>query len=222
MKKLFLGAVLTAGLMSSVVAQGLFVGAEGDYIIKSKVQATNTQYDASTLTYDKSTLTIDDSLFGLGFKFGYDFDKAKIYTKLSATNKLKDEIIVNGIKSDVEMSFYNFVIGADFTPQVNQDIKFLIGIYSGIEIANYKITANQTNVYILSEDTDTAYIYGVRIGGIYSFNDHNEIEIGLNLDQSKYTKTTEKYINAGVLQEDDKADTKRSGVGIFVGYNYKF
>ena len=232
--KFALGALIASSIVSSAVAvnlDGFFVGAEGNYIFKS-----NAKIDAiakSTLASDVS-LNAKDNIFKLGLKIGYDFDNFRAYMSYLHNFQAKDDSsvnIANYLPTTYNMSYSwesdDFAIGADWTPKFSLggiDFKAILGAFAGISFLDVKY---ENDIIVggslyASYDTDfsqNGFVYGVRLGLIHEINKQNEIEFGLKFDQSKYK---DKDINLASNISYGIQNTKRTNMGLFVGYNYKF
>lgn len=214
MKKLFLGAVLAAGLMSSVVAQGLFVGAEADYVSKFPEPKTNINAIGSSTTSDGGGSA------GGGIKVGYDFDLWQLYGAYIYYIGGNLSYAGGGGSLTLDNDASDLLIGANWTPQINDKFKAIAGIFVGHSTLNTDISFAGGGQALTQSVSQSGFIYGAKFGANLQFGLHNEIEFGLKYDNVKYSDKESIALSPTV--SIDLKDTKRSGVGIFVGYNYKF
>ena len=122
MKNVVLKVALGLSLASAAaLAQGAFVGVEGDYSFGSKLKVKRS---------DGSKDSIKKAQPGLGIKAGYDFDVARVYGAyiydFQAKKSLGDE---DG--TVVKWNTHKFIVGADYTPSVAKDLKLILGGYTG-------------------------------------------------------------------------------------------
>ena len=200
MKNVVLKVALGLSLASAAaLAQGAFVGVEGDYSFGSKLTVKGD--DGSKIKFKKAQP-------GLGIKAGYDFDVARVYGAyiydFQAKKSLGDE---DG--TVVKWNTHKFIVGADYTPSVAKDIKLILGGYTGFS----KLKLDVFDTHDGSEKGNaTGWILGARFGAEYSINENNAVEFGLKADRTKY-RSIAKYDNAKI---------KETNVGLYMGYTYKF
>ena len=226
--KFALGALIAASITSSAVAvnlDGFFVGAEGKYNFKSQIKSG---WGDATEAYK---FDADDSLFALGLKVGYDFDLWRVYGAINHNFEAKDSLAVVGpalglpILEELKWSGNDFVLGADWTPKFNLaglDFKAILGAFAGISKIDVKYFAQDGADTMTSDYSQDGFIYGLKLGGIYQINQNNEIEFGLKYDKAKYDDKNIALNMSGTLAPMTAKDTKRTNLGVFVGYNYKF
>ncbi len=199
MKNVVLKVALGLSLASAAtLAQGAFVGVEGDYSFGSNMKAKS----------DNDTTKVKKAQPGLGIKAGYDFDVARVYGAyiydFQAKKSLGDE---DG--TIIKWKTHKFIVGADYTPSVAKDLKLVLGGYTGYS----KLKMDVFDIHDGSEKANTnGWILGARIGAEYSINENNAVEFGLKADRTKYSSIA-KY---------DNAKTKETNVGLYLGYTYKF
>ena len=200
MKNAVLKVALGLSLASaSALAQGAFVGVEGDYSFGSKLTVKGD--DGSKIKFKKAQP-------GLGIKAGYDFDVARVYGAyiydFQAKKSLGDE---DG--TVIKWKTHKFIVGADYTPSVAKYLKLILGGYTGYS----KLKMDVFDTHDGSEKANTnGWILGARIGAEYSINENNAVEFGLKADRTKYSSIA-KYDNAKI---------KETNVGLYLGYTYKF
>lgn len=104
------------------------------------------------------------------------------------------------------------LIGADYTPEITRNFKFLAGIYTGLTVLDLDVKATTTNASLTISDTGRDWTIGGKLGGIYSFDERNELEFGVRYDKTKFD------LEIG----DEKDKIKHTNSGVYLGYNYKF
>nr|MBP3725565.1 hypothetical protein [Campylobacter sp.] len=120
------------------------------------------------------------------------------------------------------------ILGADWTPKFSLgglDFKGILGAFAGISKidVDYSI-ASSLGSFKLDYSQD-GFIYGLKLGAIYEAAKEHEIEFGFKFDQATYDDTDATIIEcSGVCQylPTKITDAKRTNMGVFVGYNYKF
>ena len=200
MKNVVLKVALGLSLASAAaLAQGAFVGVEGDYSFGSKLKVKRG---------DGSKDSIKKTQPGLGLKAGYDFDVARVYGAyiydFQAKKSLGDE---DG--TVVKWNTHKFIVGADYTPSVAKDLKLVLGGYTGFS----KLKLDVFDTHDGSEKGNTTgWILGARVGAEYSINENNAVEFGLKADRTDY----------GKISKFNLVDIKETNVGLYMGYTYKF
>ena len=196
MKNVVLKVALGLSLASAAaLAQGAFVGVEGDYSFGSNLN-------------DKGESKVKKAQPGIGLKAGYNFDSFRVYGAyiydFQAKKSLSDE---DG--TIIKWKTHKFIVGADYTPSVAKDLKLVLGGYTGFS----KLKLDVFDIYDGSEKGNaTGWILGARVGAEYSINENNAVEFGLKADRTKY-RSIAKYDNAKI---------KETNVGLYMGYTYKF
>ena len=107
------------------------------------------------------------------------------------------------------------LVGGDFTPEITNGFKLVAGAYTGVSFLKYKIYSYDESDGSSDSLSKTlpGWVIGARLGGLYSFDEHNEIEFGYKADYTRY--------KASKLGEDvDKV--YETNHGIYLGYNFKF
>ncbi|MBP3220481.1 MAG: porin family protein, partial [Neisseriaceae bacterium] len=191
-----------AGFSTIAAAEGVFVGGSLD-LQHSKTK--NTLCDN-----DDGDCSAKDTRLGVGLKAGYDFNQFRVYGAYQYNPKAKDRYQDYGTEYEVTWKNHNLTVGADYTPSFTDNFKGLVGGYLGY--SHLTLTDDEVGYNEGSASTN-GFIYGLRLGGIYSFNEHNELEFGVKAEQAKYKTVS-----------DDRWDfkEKNTNYGAFVGYNYKF
>ena len=199
MKNVVLKVALGLSLASAAaLAQGAFVGVEGDYSFGSNLTAKS----------DNGKSKAKKAQPGLGLKAGYDFDVARVYGAyiydFQAKKSLGDE---DG--TIIKWKTHKFIVGADYTPSVAKDFKLVLGGYTGFS----KLKMDVFDTHDGSEKGNaTGWILGARVGAEYSINENNAVEFGLKADRTDY----------GKISKFDFVDTKETNLGLYMGYTYKF
>ena len=211
--KLVLASSLAVSLACS---EGLFVGAQGDYNFKSKQKLTATD------TLGSLSETMSSGQFGLGIKGGYDFNNYKIYTQYVYSPETDDSKTIAGEKFTLKWSSHDLVVGGDYTPKVTKNIKALVGGFIGVSMANFKYEDFYTSADRINIDVSLpAFIFGIKLGGIYDINKNSAVDFGLKFSQANYQQYKMEDYTGGV-RDYEKFELKRTNTGLFVGYNYKF
>ena len=199
MKNVVLKVALGLSLASAAaLAQGAFVGFEGDYSFNSNLTAKS----------DNGKSKAKKAQPGLGIKAGYDFDVARVYGAyiydFQAKKSLGDE---DG--TIIKWKTHKFIVGADYTPSVAKDLKLVLGGYTGFS----KLKIDVFDTHDGSEKGNaTGWILGARVGAEYSINENNAVEFGIKADRTDY----------GKISKFDMVDAKETNVGLYMGYTYKF
>lgn len=199
MKNVVLKVALGLSLASTIaLAQGAFVGFEGDYSFNSNLTAKS----------DNGTTKVKKAQPGLGIKAGYDFDVARVYGAyiydFQAKKSLGDE---DG--TVVKWNTHKFIVGADYTPSVAKDLKLVLGGYTGF--SKLKLRGGDAENPMESASTN-GWILGARVGAEYSINENNAVEFGIKADRTDY----------GKISKFDMIDAKETNLGLYMGYTYKF
>ena len=199
MKNVVLKVALGLSLASAAaLAQGAFVGVEGDYSFNSNLTAKS----------DNGKSKAKKAQPGLGIKAGYDFDVARVYGAYIYDFQAKKSL-GNEDGTIIKWKPPKFIVGADYTPSVAKDLKLVLGGYTGYS----KLKMDVFDIYDGSEKASiNGWMLGARIGAEYSINENNAVEFGLKADRTKYSSIT-KYNNAKI---------KETNVGLYMGYTYKF
>lgn len=229
MKKVVLPLLILGFALSFANAKGVFIGIDAEYQKISGLHENIHNYKGPLA--EKMDHKFKALMPIFGFKGGYDFDKFRTYGKFSYG--LSKDINFQFLQSDstsetvYKFKIMEFIAGADWTPNVIKEIeagynlKVAIGAFVGASsqkvsyetdkccnVADGKCSINdkhtQEEFENLINKTETSFLLGAKVGGIFEINRHTEIELGLT-----YSKNFAKML---------KTD-KFSG---FIGYNYKF
>ena len=206
--KILIAAFAAAVCTSSSFGEGIFLGIEGDYSFKSSLTTKWSDED------DSGTNKDNKGQAAIGFKAGYDFGIARAYGEYMYDFK----VTKNGSDEDGDFKHswnkHSLLVGGDFTPEITNSFRLVAGAYTGVSFLKYKDSYND-----FSGDSDSisktvpGWVIGARLGGLYSFDEHNEIEFGYKADYTRY--------KASKLDEDlDKV--YETNHGLYLGYNFKF
>ena len=199
MKNVVLKVALGLSLASAVaLAQGAFVGVEGDYSFNSNLTAKS----------DNGKSKAKKAQPGLGIKAGYDFEVARVYGAYIYDFQAKKSL-GNEDGTIVKWNTHKFIVGADYTPSVAKDLKLILGGYTGFS----KLKLDVFDIYDGSEKGNaTGWILGAKVGAEYSINENNAVEFGLKADRTDY----------GKINKFNLVDIKEINLGLYMGYTYKF
>ncbi|WP_149715725.1 outer membrane beta-barrel protein [Campylobacter concisus] len=199
MKNVVLKVALGLSLASAVaLAQGAFVGVEGDYSFNSNLTAKS----------DNGKSKAKKAQPGLGIKAGYDFEVARVYGAYIYDFQAKKSL-GNEDGTIVKWNTHKFIVGADYTPSVAKDLKLILGGYTGFS----KLKLDVFDIYDGSEKGNaTGWILGAKVGAEYSINENNAVEFGLKADRTDY----------GKINKFNLVDIKETNLGLYMGYTYKF
>ena len=206
---------MLAGFSTVASAEGVFVGGSLD-AQSSKLKGNDCDPDEDC--------SISGGRMGLGLKSGYDFGQFRVYGQYQHNFKAKESVstefnyggFVDKDEGEESWTTNDLTVGADYTPSFTDNFKGLVGGYLGYSRLKYKYNIvhtynNGKNVkYWSGSDNANGFLYGLRLGGIYNFNQNNELEFGVKAEQTRY-----KF-------KEDSEKFKSTNYGAFVGYNYKF
>ncbi|ORI10873.1 hypothetical protein A3835_00790, partial [Campylobacter concisus] len=155
MKNLLVKSSLILALVSSAaLAQGAFVGGEGDYSFNSKIKTKN------IASSEKNNFK--KGHYGLGFYGGYDFDSYRAYGGYYYDFKARK----NAGESDAKWSKHKFLGGVDYTPSITENFKAVLGGYTGLGYLSVRERFNNET----SKKNFKGLLVGAKAGGIYSFD----------------------------------------------------
>ena len=195
--KVALGLSLTCVL---AMADGAFIGVEGDYSFQSKLKSKFVEDPEQT---DKK------GQFGLGLKAGYDFDIARIYgAYVYDFQAKKASTDGEGHPYTAKWKTHKFIVGADYTPTISENFKLVLGGYTGYsKIKLQSISGDESK-----KASANGWLIEAKIGGEYSLNANNAVEFGVKADRTDY----------GKIGKWDVTDIKETNAGLYLGYTYKF
>ncbi|QCD52202.1 outer membrane beta-barrel protein [Campylobacter sp. RM16192] len=188
MKKFVIKGLLVSSLVASgLMADGVFIGIEGGFA-------------KHTVSGDVVDFKIKDTKPNLGLKMGYDFDSFRVYGAYNYNFKMSDKVDLSDVEKDVSVNIkaHQFLLGSDFTPSLTNDFKLALGIYSGLSLVKIDTKSDLFN------DSTSGFVFGGKLGGIYSVDENNQFEFGTKLGVTKFS------------------DADMSEMGLYLGYTYKF
>ena len=194
MKSSFLKASMIAcAVCSFAMAEGAFIGYEGGYSFASNVKLSEAN-DGARLRKGQ---------FNSGIKAGYDFDNFRAYGAYFYSFQTKKQIEDDDDRFTVKWKKHSLLAGADYTPSITEDIKLVLGGYTGV-----------SRLLISRDDTDhkfydTGFVLGAKFGAEYLLDQNNILEAGMKTDYTFY-------------KADDVSRVRESNIGLYVGYTYKF
>ena len=194
MKSSFLKASMIAcAVCSFAMAEGAFIGYEGGYSFASNVKLSEAN-DGARLRKGQ---------FNSGIKAGYDFDSFRAYGAYFYSFQTKKQIEDDDDRFTVKWKKHSLLAGADYTPSITEDIKLVLGGYTGV-----------SRLLISRDDTDhkfydTGFVLGAKFGAEYLLDQNNILEAGMKTDYTFY-------------KADDVSRVRESNIGLYVGYTYKF
>ena len=194
MKSSFLKASMIAcAVCSFAMAEGAFIGYEGGYSFASNVKLSEAN-DGARLRKGQ---------FNSGVKAGYDFDSFRAYGAYFYSFQTKKQIEDDDDRFTVKWKKHSLLAGADYTPSITEDIKLVLGGYTGV-----------SRLLISRDDTDhkfydTGFVLGAKFGAEYLLDQNNILEAGMKTDYTFY-------------KADDVSKVRESNIGLYVGYTYKF
>ena len=206
--KILIAAFAAAACVSVGSSEGLLLGIEGDYSFKSSITSKWTDEDYSDTDKDSKGQA------AIGFKAGYDFGIARAYGEYMYDFKTSKSGSDEYGNFKHEWSKHSLLVGGDFTPEITNGFKLVAGAYTGVSFLKYKDSYNDFDGTSGSASkTVPGWVIGARPGGLYSFDEHNEIEFGYKAGYTRY--------KASKLDEDlDKV--YETNHGLYLGYNFKF
>ncbi|MGG7049127.1 MULTISPECIES: outer membrane beta-barrel protein [unclassified Campylobacter] len=207
-KTLLLGSLVAVGAM----AEDRFIGVEVGYdksILKGNID------DKEDISSGKS----DDTRANIGFKIGQDLESYRIYGSYIYDTKASESGKISNTNDNYSINWkkHKLLVGVDFTPEISQNFRALLGVYTGLAIANIDlnmpITSNSTTYGGAYAKNLKGWVVGGKVGGLYDFDEQSELEFGV---KAEYTK----YKNFDIGSANFKF--KETAYGPYLGYNYKF
>ena len=102
-----------------------------------------------------------------------------------------------------EFKGHEFLVGADWTPSINENLKLAVGPYFGYSILKVKDNVDPDST------SENGWILGGKVGAIVDTG-VGEFEAGVKADKTWYDETEIVY------------KTDKTTVGLYLGYNFKF
>ena len=190
MKRILAACSFAALLVSSACAEGAFVGAEGGWFYK------HGKFDESNAAGFSDNASSAD----LGLKLGYIItDDHRVYGAYHYDFGGK----FNDGNGDIKGQFHKFLLGYDFTPQIYNEWRGILGVYGGYTFAKLKPDGDNSVTF------KKGFAYGAKVGALYEINANNEVEFGVKAEQLRYNKKQE-------------VKPTITDAGLYVGYAYKF
>lgn len=193
MKKFLKLIFFTTLLVSSSFAGEVFMGGETGWF-----------YSNAEILYNKNgtanTSKDNSSAFDLGLKIGYSTDNHRIYGAYNYGfgGKYRAKYYYGDGKFELkETIVHKYLIGYNFTPQIYDVWRGLIGIYGGLAVGERE------------DDFLFGFARGAKIGALYQINNNNEMEFGLKAE------------DVGLI-EFNGSQSIFSNYGLYFGYNVKF
>ncbi len=186
MKKFLVASACVTLLGSCAFGEGFFAGGEGSLFYSQG------HFKNSTTGKRK------DNSFGLdlGLKLGYIItDDHRVYGA-SHVDMRAQYFYAN-------REAYKFVLGYDFTPQISDSWRGVLGAYGGYAYARLKTSGLSKTSYKKS------YVYGAKAGVLHEIDESNELEFGVKFEQLR-------------LNEVRGTKTFTNDIVAYIGYNYKF
>lgn len=197
-------------LVSSAFAEGVFVGGEVGFFGdkgKYRTNAFETGKDPE-LGYVSKTKAI----YNLGLKIGYIItDNHRVYGAYGygSPHKFTDE---DGVT--LKMPTHKFLFGYDFTPQIREAWRGVLGFYTGYTFGKLKAGGKDFS----TSANHGGFAYGAKIGLLYEINENNEIEFGTRVEQLRF-KEKNHYVGKDMTVGVKPTHTN---FGLYMGYAYKF
>lgn len=204
MKKVIKTLLLFMLCVNFVFAKDWFLGAEGS------LSSNNTLHLPASEDLKSKSMAFD-------IKIGQYYDKYRWYMQFGSTNEVQDRYI--------KWSFKQLLIDIDWTPRILQNFNFMLGFYTGLAFPSIQLANGDDVIYSrgtyshsysinISKDIIAMPLFGIRAGGIYTFDKHNAIEFGIKGD-----------VALKLLQGqggESLGEVSNSKMSFFVGYVYKF
>ena len=186
--KLILASSLVA---SCAFAEGVFIGVVGGYNFQAEVQTKDTD------------VTIKDKQGFFGLKGGYDFGAYRAYGQYNYNLKFTKDFVYAGNMEKAEFKGHEFLVGADWTPSINENLKLAVGPYFGYSILKVKDNVDPDST------SENGWILGGKVGAIVDTG-VGEFEAGVKADKAWHKG------------KNDWVDMDKTTVGLYLGYNFKF
>lgn len=215
--------LLSLGFVVANASSGYFIGV-GSGINHSYIKEGNAD-------------VISDNNLGLSAKIGYIYDDNhrfsfayKYNAKLTGDGSY--DIKINGYdlgkaKSNYKFTSHNFLLGYDYTPQINSNLRALAGVFAGyslgvLDVSNSLIKEVANAVPNILD----GFSYGAKLGVIYEVDSNWDIELGGKIMQTIYNNKeidlSFSHNGATYKIENEPLKLKQLDTGIYFGVNYKF
>ena len=110
-----------------------------------------------------------------------------------------------------EYTGHEFLVGADWTPNISENFKLAVGPYLGYSLFKVKDIEKSTSDY--ASATEGGFILGGKVG-VIADTSVGEFEAGIKADRAWFNE--KEYDNIIFYQTD------KTTVGLYLGYNFKF
>lgn len=184
--KILIAAACVALFSSLASAEKLFVGGEGGWI------HSHGSFDNKNFGRQKR----NGNAFDIGVKAGYIINEnGRVYGAYRYDFGAK--------YSGAKRRAHKFLLGYDFTPQVYDAWRAVLGLYGGYGMMSFKKAEEKTIRY------RKGFAYGGKVGALYELDANNEVELGFRVEQLRFGR---------------KSETKPTftDYGLYLGYAYKF
>ncbi|HEC3409158.1 TPA: outer membrane beta-barrel protein [Campylobacter jejuni] len=215
MNKKLLSIVASATLFSNLALadenSGFFIGADAAFLhTKVKSDLKHNGSKSSVINGD-----MIENIPVLDLKIGYRLNQLhRIYFLYANSDDFDDFITTPQFNIEADFSINKFLLGYDFTPELFEKTRGVLGVYSGYARTDLTL---KTSFLSLSQNFD-GYFYGAKIGALYDLTPHNEIELGFKAEQIHYNSRNFYQNQVG----SNFYDPKQTNYGVYLGYNYKF
>ncbi|MBP5779230.1 MAG: hypothetical protein J6W17_04720, partial [Campylobacter sp.] len=117
-----------------------------------------------------------------------------------------DESSFQGYEEKTEISAHELLIGADWTPSLNENLKLAVGPYLGYA----RFSFEESDGVDSDSGNLNGFVFGGKVGAIFDTG-VGEFEAGVKADKT--------WLKA---KEDGIANQDKTTVGLYLGYNFKF
>lgn len=183
MNKKLLSIVASATLFSNLALadenSGFFIGADAAFLhTKVKSDLKHNGSKSSVINGD-----MIENIPVLDLKIGYRLNQLhRIYFLYANSDDFDDFITTPQFNIEADFSINKFLLGYDFTPELFEKTRGVLGVYSGYARTDIDLKTSRLS---LSKKFD-GFVYGVKAGAIYELTEHNEIELGVKAEQIRY------------------------------------
>lgn len=215
MNKKLLSIIASATLFSNLALadenSGFFIGADVAFL-HTKVKSDLKHNGSKSLVINGDMI---ENIPVLDLKIGYRLNQLhRIYFLYANSGGFNDFITTPQFNIEADFSINKFLLGYDFTPELFEKTRGVLGVYSGYARTDIDLKTSRLS---LSKKFD-GFVYGVKAGAIYELTEHNEIELGVKAEQIRYNSRNfyENSIGSNFY------DPKQTNYSIYLGYAYKF
>jgi len=238
--------LLCAGLSTALFASVCAAESRYGFGIEAGFFHSKQEVDFN-LNGNSYTFDDDKNIGNVGLKTLYVFTpNHRIYSSYSfnPNNNIKSSRVIPMLGTsgaiDVAVQTFNIrshqhriLLGYDFTPQISEQTRAVLGIYGGYSRAITKILEPRAVFTNVTPGTGVGsgqflgerkwkrnfdgFVYGAKLGMISELDENNEIEFGLKVENSDFS---EKSIT--LSGSDIPLKPSYLNYGIYIAYNYKF